>query len=216
MKKELLGFGVAIAVIAGSSVFPKSAQAMSLDQYASSVIGFSSEYNLSPANWSAAQALGEPNTFSYGDIVTAWAPLPKNGKQGEYEYLTLGFNAAVYANGAIIRQTWGNGFVRKIDVLDTSDVLHNVWSGIDSSLPDTPVDFSASWATTSFLVKGLKIYVDTNHNLDTWEEIDAVKLRGTTVDPATVPTPMLLPSLIGIGVAALRKRSQAENESAEA
>jgi hypothetical protein len=211
MKKELLGFGVAIAVIVGSSVFPKSAHAMSLNQYASSVINFSSQYTT--GNWSAAQALGAPNTSGYGDIQTAWAPSSRNGTQ---EYLTLGFNTAVYANGAIIRQTWGNGFVKKIDVLDTSDVLHNVWSGIDSSLPGTPVDFSASWVTTSFLVKGLKIYVDTNHNPDTWEEIDSVTLRGITVDPATVPTPMLLPGLIGMGFAALRKRSQAENESAEA
>jgi hypothetical protein len=211
MKKELLGFGVAIAVIAGSSVFPKSAQAMSLDQNASSVIGYSSQY--SPTDWSAAQALGAPNTFSYGDIKTAWAP---SSRDGTIEFLTLGFNTPVYANGAIIRQTYGNGFVKQIDVLDTSDTLHSVWNGTDTSSSGSPVDFLASWATTSFLVKGLKVYVDTSHDLDAWEEIDSVTLRGTTVDPATVPTPMLLPGLIGIGVAALRKRSQAENASAEA
>jgi hypothetical protein len=211
MKKYFLGFGVAIAFIAGSSVFPKAAHAMSLNQYASSVIDFSSQY--SSTRWSAAQALGAPDTFSYGDIETAWAPASRDGTK---EFLTLGFDTPVYANGAIVRQTYGNGFVKQIDVLDINNILHSVWNGTDSSQSGSPVDFSASWATTSFLVKGLKVYVDTSHDLSAWEEIDAVTLRGTTVDPTTVPTPILLPSLIGMGVAALRKRSQEENESAEA
>ncbi|OUC15697.1 MAG: hypothetical protein B0A82_05360 [Alkalinema sp. CACIAM 70d] len=211
MKKDWLGFGITIAVIASSSMIPKSAHAMSLEQYASSVIDFSSEYSAS--NWSASQALGVPNTFAYGDIPTAWAPRPANGTQ---EFLTLGFSTPVYANGATIRETYGNGFVRKIDVFDINDTLHNVWNGIDSSQPGSPVDFFASWSTTSFLVKGLKIYIDTDHNLGTWEEIDAVKLHGTTIPPTAVPTPMLFPGLIGLGVAVLRKRGKNENKSAEA
>lgn len=45
--------------------------------------------------------------------------------------------------------------------------------------------------------------------------------RSGTIDPGDpdttpIPTPALLPGLIGMGVAALRKRSQAEGESAEA
>ena len=39
--------------------------------WASSVLGYSSQY--SDTAWSAFQALGEPDTMTYGDINTAWA-----------------------------------------------------------------------------------------------------------------------------------------------
>ncbi len=39
--------------------------------WASSVLGFSSQW--SDTAWSAFQALGEPDTMTYGDINTAWA-----------------------------------------------------------------------------------------------------------------------------------------------
>ena len=41
-------------------------------QYASSVLDFSSQY--STGSWSAAQALGPPNTLSYGDILHGLGP----------------------------------------------------------------------------------------------------------------------------------------------
>lgn len=142
-------------------------------RYASTVLGFSSQY--SAGNWSAAQALGEPNTFTYGDRVTAWAPSPRNGS---LEFITVGFTTPIYASGAAIRETYGNGFVYKIDVLDLADGLHTVWTGTDPSQPGSPVDFMPTWPQTPYLVKGLKIYTDTDHNLSTWEEIDAIELHG--------------------------------------
>ena len=59
--------------------------ASTIDQYASSVIDFSSQWG-SP-NWSAGQTLGEPNTFIYGDIATSWAPSNINST---LEFLILG------------------------------------------------------------------------------------------------------------------------------
>ncbi|MDD1429285.1 cadherin repeat domain-containing protein, partial [Dolichospermum sp. ST_sed9] len=81
-----------------------------LSQYANSVIGFSSQYTTT--SWSASQALGAPNTFAYGDITTAWAPVLQNGAS---EFFTLGFNTPVYATGVTIRETYGNGVVSKIE-----------------------------------------------------------------------------------------------------
>ncbi len=142
--------------------------------YASSVLGFSSQY--STTNWSAAQALGAPNTPSYGDYSTAWSPSSENGTQ---EYLTLGFNTPVYSNGVNIWETDGNGFVTQVDVEDLNGGLHTVWTGTDPSQPGSPVVFSPTWTTTSYPVNGVKIYVNTNHNLSGWEEIDAVQIQGT-------------------------------------
>lgn len=177
-----------------------SAQATTIDQWADTVIDFSSQY--SPTEWAAYQALGAPDTLSYGDIVTAWAPLPENGT---LEYITLGYATPVYASSLTIRETDGNGFVYQVDVLDQSDGLHTVWTGTDPSLPDNPVDFLVSFPQTSFLVKGVKIYTNTDHDLSTWEEIDAVQLHGDTVPipPALV---LLGSGLLGLGGYAWRRR----------
>jgi hypothetical protein len=146
---------------------------MKTPQYATRVIDFSSQY--SSPNWSAQQALGKPNTFQYGDIKTAWTHSSQKKNSG-IEFITLGYDRPVFASGVVVRETSGNGFVTQVDVVDTSDKLHTVWKGVDPSQPGSPVDFAISWEPTSFLVKGVKIYVDTKHS-STWEEIDSVELR---------------------------------------
>ncbi|HEX3151280.1 MAG TPA: LamG-like jellyroll fold domain-containing protein [Gemmataceae bacterium] len=142
-------------------------------EFANSVIDYSSQYTTT--SWSAAQATGPSNTASYGDFSTSWAPTSINGTQ---EYLTLGFATPEVSSGAIIRETDGNGFVTKIDAIDTSSVVHTVWTGTDPSEPGTPVDFYATWTQTPYQVAALKIYIDTNHNLGAYEEIDSVQLVG--------------------------------------
>lgn len=179
-----------------------TAQAAPLSQYASSVIDYSTQY--SSTSWSAAQVLGTPNTFTYGDIATAWAPSASNGT---LEFITVGFEAPVYATGAVVRETYGNGFVYKIDALDTFGGFHTVWSGIDTSLAGSAVDFTVSWATTSYLVSGLKIFTNTDHDLGAWEEIDAIQLVGVTEAAIPEPGMVALFSLGLLGFAASRRKA---------
>ncbi len=133
----------------------------------------------SPSSTRPGHAQGEtrfePDTEEYGSSPRAWSPLSQNGT---LEWITVRFQTPVYASGATIRETWGNGFVYQVDVLDTSDVLHTVWSGTDSSEPGTPVNFDVTWPVTDYLVKGVRVYVDTDANPNTWEEIDAIALYG--------------------------------------
>jgi hypothetical protein len=179
----------ALGLAGALMVVTADADATPLLQYASSIIDYSSQY--SPTNWRAAAALGAPDTWQYGDNPTAWAP---RASIGTLEFISLGFSTPVHADGATIRETDGNGFVYQVDAIDTAGQLHKVWSGLDPSLPGNPVDFSISWKPTSYLVSGLKIYTNTNHNLNAWEEIDAVQLAAGS---ASVPEPASLVLIAG-------------------
>ncbi|MCP3903370.1 MAG: hypothetical protein GY715_07015, partial [Planctomycetes bacterium] len=141
-------------------------------QWASYVIGFTSQY--SHSTFSALQTLGAPNVFAYGNNSLTWAA---SSQDGTLEHLTLGFNSLVYATGVTVRETWGNGFVTRVDVVDIDDQLHTVWTGSDPSAPGAPADFLIQWTQTAYLVKGVRIYIDTDATA-VWEEIDAVRIHG--------------------------------------
>ena len=148
---------------------PVAAQAT--DQWASKLIGFSSQYDT--PNWSANQALKAPNTKTYGDSISAWAPQNSDGGK---EFITLGFTTPVYATGVTIRETYGYGFVTDVDFIDTNGITHAVWSGIDTSVPGKINNFLVSVPRTTYLVKGVKIHINTALH-GSWEEIDAVQLH---------------------------------------
>jgi len=82
----------------------------------------------------------------------------------------------VHASGVTIHETTGHGFVYKIDLLDTIGALHTVFSGVDPSTP-LSANLVVTFAPTPYLARGVKIYVDTDHNLNEWEEVDAVRLH---------------------------------------
>jgi hypothetical protein len=178
MRKEMAMFYtrtvclVAAGVLSVLLLAGQPAQAQTISQWAENVLGYSTQYNA--GSYSAAQALGPPDTMLYGDYPTAWTASSENGTQ---EYLAVGFLDPVYATGVTIRETYGNGFVTKVDVIDASDALHTVWTGTDPSQPGAPVDFAVTWTKTAYLVKGVRIYVNTDHTTG-WEEVDAVRLYG--------------------------------------
>jgi hypothetical protein len=156
-----------------------SAPAASTEQWASSVLGFSSQYTT--ISWSAAQVVGLPDTFTYGDLDTAWSPAyPPAGT----EFISVGFAAPVYANAATIRETFGNGFVTRIDAIDTQGVAHGVWRGTDTSLAGAPAEFQVNWVSGPYLTRGLKVYVDGKPGAAAFAEIDAIQLHGPADRPA--------------------------------
>jgi hypothetical protein len=146
-----------------------------LSQWGDGIIDFSSQW--SSGDYSAAQVLGEPNVFAYGDSRQAWSPLNRNGT---IEHVTVEYAVPVLATGVTVRENWSNGFVSQVDVVDLDDQLHTVWMGIDPSQPGSVVDFHVEWAKTDFPAKGVRVYVDTDRDSG-WEEIDAIRLHGAEI-----------------------------------
>ena len=126
-------------------------------QWASSVLGYSTPYG--SGGWSAAQALAAPNVSSYGDRAKAWAASQQDGTT---EYLTLGYGQAVYADGVMVVENWGNGFVTHLDVRDAGTGLyHTVWSGPDTNAPGSLGDDWFTFPQTSYLVDAVKVWINT-------------------------------------------------------
>ncbi|GBF06097.1 PEP-CTERM sorting domain-containing protein [Deinococcus aerius] len=165
--------GLLLLGLAALTALPASAQGDLLKQWASAVVTRSSEYGSS--SWSAKQALGEPNTMTYGDRDTAWAPASRNGLE---QSITVAFAKPVYATAVLVRQTFGNGFVRRIFAIDPGGTPHLVWSGKDTTQPGYTVNFIATFPKTSYLVRAVKVVIDPNHDPDAYEEIDAIALHG--------------------------------------
>lgn len=113
--------------------------------------------------------------MTYGDNSTASAT-----KNGVVQSITVAFQTPVYASAVLVRETYGNGFVRKIFAIDTQGGVHQVWAGKDTSQPNYTVNFIATFPKTDDLVKAVKIMTDPEHNQNAYEEIDAVQLHGTT------------------------------------
>ena len=101
----------------------------------------------------------------------------------------MGFPTASYTRGVLIRETDGSGFVTQVDLEDTSGVYHTIWTGTDMSTNGSINDFMITFTQTTYLVQGVKIYVDTNNDQSNWEEIDAIKLLTPSTITETPGTP---------------------------
>jgi len=137
-------------------------------QYATSAIA-SSEWD--SLDWGTIQATGAPDLWptECGDLPWAWAPLSDGA---DPEWLEVSYSTRVYATGLSVYETFSTGFIYQVDLIDTSNAYHTIWTGTDTT--GCPGEFSLSFAETSYQVDGIRIYTQING----WEEIDAVKLVG--------------------------------------
>jgi uncharacterized repeat protein (TIGR03803 family) len=176
------------------------------DQYATSVLAAASSpdyggVNLgSETSWGAANVVGAPNVLAgnvngdNGDDPLAWSPAYENSNPNATppipadQTLAVGFAIPVYADGVTIREAEGNGFVTEVEALDTNGHWHTVWTGTDPTLPGTPADFRVNWTETTYLVSAVRIHVNIDHNLNSYEDIDSVQLHGWFTSGTLVPS----------------------------
>jgi hypothetical protein len=186
---------IVLIFIAGCSEITEFSGAP-IRQYASSVIDFSSQYDLSiPQRWYAVQTLGKEDVydtlqadFGYGDNALAWSPLTADGQR---EYLVLGFDTIQTVNRIEIYETYYPG---AIDTVYLRNADTGKWKLIYSKpavtdLPEEARIFKILLGETPFLVDAIRLAinspaisdeVDENGNKieNGWNEIDAVAITG--------------------------------------
>jgi hypothetical protein len=141
-------------------------------RWATSVLGFSSQYDI--VEWSAAQALGPPDTYPvYGDIVTAWASA---GPDDQAEFLELGYTDPSPVSVVSIYETLSPGAVNKVSVRNADTGLWvQVWSGGAATAPEVARIFTVTFPLTAFPVDAVRIDLD-SPAVPNWNEIDAVSI----------------------------------------
>ena len=141
-----------------------------LVQYATSATA-SSEY--STPDWSARQAVGQPDTAACGDQPSAWASLHSGGK----DWLSLTYDKAVIPTRIVIFETYHPGAISRVEVLDESGNPVSVYQAEPAILNQCPNELVIEVRDVKVPVRQVKLIIDqSNHN--GWDEIDAVALFG--------------------------------------
>jgi hypothetical protein len=142
-------------------------------RWASRVLGFSSQY--STTDWSAAQTLGQPDTYpAYGDLVTAWASANPDDAT---EFLELGYDAPAPISSVSIYETYAPGAVSQISVRNPITGLWvAVWTGTAAPAGAAARIFTVTFPQTSFPVDAIRIDLNSAAVPD-YNEIDAVSIR---------------------------------------
>ena len=145
-------------------------------QFASGVIGFSSQYTVTPG-WQATETLGEPTIYpDYGDTQGAWAPSTLDGQR---EYLALSFDSAHTVKKIQIYETFKPGSVDTIYLRNSETLAWNqVWYGTAAAQPDEARIFTVTIDETAYTVDAIRIAVNSPAVIE-FNEIDAVAVSGT-------------------------------------
>lgn len=174
---EIDVYGNGLSLIATSltgaftSEMPDAPSGEAIRQWA---IGAEATSQYGDTSWSAAQATGEPDTDTCGDITTAWASSNSTGQ----DTLTLEYAVAVIPQEISVYQTYNPGSIISISLITVD--------GETITLPDSadppgntecPGVFKLDVEDVNQLVIGVIIELDQTIG-GSWNEIDAVELVG--------------------------------------
>jgi PKD repeat protein len=179
-----------LSICDGSSTTLSSPAAGIINQqYASTVINFSSQYT--PTDWSANQILGAPDVYPfYGSIPQAWSP---NGDPREF--IELGFASASPINFIDIYETYMPGAIDTVYIKNPATGLFEVVYSTTAALfsNSTARILHISFPMTTFNVSEIRIAINCT-SIQSWNEIDAVAIGTQNVysylwsTGATTPT----------------------------
>ncbi len=187
-------------IIMFATSFVASAQVV---QWASKVLQFSSE--LTPAQYSAQQALGKPNVLpAGGQNPSAWAPDKPNRK----EFLKLGFDNPISIRQVAIAESHNPSALYKVFVYDEAGKEYEVNTLNPMAVPMKGRMLTLFMDMTPYKVTAVKLEFD-GAAVPDYFGIDAVAISDSNYPIiAFIPTPSLLAS--GIITEALDKNVNSE------
>ena len=143
-----------------------------LDQWATNAEA-TSQYG--DDSWSAAQAIGAPDTEQCGDLPTAWASASSTGE----DVILLTYETPVMPAEVNIYQTYNPGAITRVELaLSTEDATYVLDDSADPpGNTECPGVFTIDATGLDTPVDTVIIYLDQTIT-DNWNEIDAVQLRG--------------------------------------
>ncbi len=162
MKKYLLGafcLIISLSITHGQTV-----------QWASKVLEVSSE--LTPAQYSAAQALGKPNVLpAGGQNPNAWTP----DKPKRAEFIKLGYENPIQIQQIAIAESYNPGALVKVFVYDEEGKEHLVGNFNPQAIPIIAQMRTVFFKKTTYKVNAVKLMFD-GKALSDYFSIDAVAI----------------------------------------
>lgn len=150
-------------------------------QWASYLIGFSSEYHVEVdsicnTTWAACQILGEPDVYPiYADNGGAWSPSTADGQR---EYIAVGYDVPTAIDGVYVYETLNTGSIDSVYVRNAATGAWNlVWSDSAEAQDQTAKVLFATFPMTSYLVDGVRLAVNSPAVIG-YNEIDAISIGG--------------------------------------
>lgn len=148
-----------------------------IEQWASVVYSFSSEYN--SGGWAANQVIGPPQVYpSYGDIEGAWASENTNS----IEYIEIGFEQTIIPSEIKLYETYHAGGVSKIMAKNPAGHWVALYTAPRLENIESSRIFSPNLTGNTFETNQLWIEIDSSL-AQSWVEIDAVQLIGSLPGP---------------------------------
>ncbi|NMB54771.1 MAG: hypothetical protein GYA15_08715 [Leptolinea sp.] len=127
-------------------------------------------------NWSASQAVGEPDVFECGDNIRAWASLDDD----TIEWIELTYRTAVTPTQINIYQNLNPSQVVEVQMTALDGTKYNAWEGYPEKVETCPDLMTIELELTKkILVNKVRITIDQRVSGWGWNEIDAVELVGT-------------------------------------
>lgn len=127
------------------------------------------------ASWGVEQLVGEPDTESYGDISTSWAPATTDGQQ---EWIVVDYAEAVTPASIEVYETYNPGALTKVSIFDPLGREVVVWQGADPTQPPAQGGVSKLPVSTIWQTRQVKIYLD-SPTVPGWNEIDTIGIVDT-------------------------------------
>ena len=126
-------------------------------------------------NWSANQALGEPDVFECGDNTSAWASLSND----TIEWIELTYRTAVTPTQINIFQNFNPSQVVEVQLIALDGSKYVAWEGYPEKVETCPDMMTITLELTKkILVNKVRITIDQRVSGWGWNEIDAVELVG--------------------------------------